>query len=237
MILFLHGFTLTAQSWDPVIARLEGADPVALDLRGHGVARDARPLDFRSVVGDVVSAAPAGATLCGYSLGGRVALRAALDHRGHFGRLVLIGASPGIADPRQRAERRAADEALAARAQRMTMEAFAREWGAMEVFATQPDDVRALAHADRLRNDPRALADVLRGLGSGAIEPMWDRLDELDLPVTLVAGAHDAKYVEIARAMAGRIRGAEVVVVEGAGHAAHLEAPAVVAGVLRAPAG
>lgn len=231
-ILLLHGFTLTARSWDPVIARLQGADSVALDLRGHGAACDARPIDVSSVVSDVVAAAPAGATLCGYSLGGRVALRAALDHPAHFGRLVLIGTSAGVADPRERAERRAADEALAARMQRMTMEAFALEWGSAEVFATQPDDVRALAHADRLRNDPGALAEALRGLGSAAMEPTWDRLGELDLPVTLVAGEHDAKYVEIARAMAERIRGAEVVVVEGAGHAVHLEAPAVMAGVL-----
>jgi 2-succinyl-6-hydroxy-2,4-cyclohexadiene-1-carboxylate synthase len=233
VIVLLHGFTLTGRSWEPVLARLSGPEPVALDLRGHGTARDARPIDFASVVGDVVAVAPAGATLCGYSLGGRVALRAALDHPGRFGRLVLVGASPGIADDVQRAARRAADDALAARVDGMTMEAFAREWGALEVFATQPAGVREFAHADRLRNDPRALAAALRGLGAGAMEPMWDRLSELDMPVTLAAGERDPKYVDIARAMAERIPGAEVAVVAGAGHAAHLEAPDVVAALLR----
>jgi 2-succinyl-6-hydroxy-2,4-cyclohexadiene-1-carboxylate synthase len=232
VILLLHGFTLTGRSWEPVLARLSDPEPVALDLRGHGAARDARPIDFPSVVGDVVDVALVGATLCGYSLGGRVALRAALDHPGRFGRLVLVGASPGIADAAQRAARRAADDALAARLDGATMEAFAREWGALEVFATQPADVRAFAHADRLRNDPRALAAALRGLGAGVMEPMWDRLYELDLPVTLAAGERDPKYVDIARAMAERVPGSEVVVVEGAGHAAHLEAPDVVAALL-----
>jgi 2-succinyl-6-hydroxy-2,4-cyclohexadiene-1-carboxylate synthase len=233
VIVLLHGFTLTGRSWEPVLARLSGPEPVALDLRGHGAVRDARPIDFPSVVGDVLAAAPAGATLCGYSLGGRVALRATLDHPGRFGRLVLVGASPGIADPAERAARRAADDALAARAEGMRMEAFAREWGALEIFATQPADVRAFAHADRLRNDPRALAAALRGLGAGAMEPMWDRLVDLDLPVTLAAGERDPKYVHIARAMAERIPAAEVAVVEGAGHAAHLEAPELVAALLR----
>ena len=233
MIVALHGFTLTGRSWEPVLGRLSDPDPVALDLRGHGAARDARPIDFPSVVRDVVDVAPAGTTLCGYSLGGRVALRAALDHPGRFGRLVLIGASPGIADAAQRARRRAADDALAARLEGMTIEAFAREWGALQVFATQPADVRAFAHADRLRNAPRALAAALRGLGAGVMEPMWDRLYELDLPVTLAAGERDQKYVDIARAMAERVPGSEVVVVEGAGHAAHLEAPEVVAALLR----
>jgi 2-succinyl-6-hydroxy-2,4-cyclohexadiene-1-carboxylate synthase len=233
-IVLLHGFTLTGRSWEPVLERLEGADAVAPDLRGHGDARDRRPIDFASVSADVAAAAPAGATLCGYSLGGRVALRAALDHPGRFARLVLIGASPGIADARERERRRRADEALADRAQGMTMEAFAREWGALEVFATQPAGVREFAHADRLRNDPRALAAALRGLGAGAMEPMWDRLSELDMPVTLAAGERDPKYVDIARAMAERIPGAEVAVVAGAGHAAHLEAPDVVAALLTA---
>ena len=233
MIVLLHGFTLTGRSWEPVLAWLSGSEPVALDLRGHGTARDARPIDFPSVVGDVVAVAPAGATLCGYSLGGRVALRAALDHPGRFGRLVLVGTSPGIADAVQRAARRAADDALAARVDGMTMETFAREWGALGLFATQPAGVSEFAHADRLRNDPRALADALRGLGAGVMEPMWDRLHELDMPVTLAAGERDPKYVDIARAMAERIPGAEVAVVAGAGHAAHLEAPDVVAALLR----
>ena len=153
----LHGFTLTGRSWDPVLARLPPeVDARALDLRGHGAARDARPIDVGAVVEDVAAATPAGATLGGYSLGGRVALRAALDRPGRFGRLVLVGATAGIADPAERARRRAADAALAARMEGMTIEAFADEWGALDVFATQPPEVRAVAHADRLHNDPPA---------------------------------------------------------------------------------
>ena len=48
-------------------------------------------------------------------MGGRIALHAALAPalESRVQRLVLIGASPGIADPAERAERRAADERLA----------------------------------------------------------------------------------------------------------------------------
>src|SRR3954453_24200556 len=141
-IVLLHGFTLTGRSWAPVLERLEGAEAIAADLRGHGAARHRRPIDFASVSADVAAAAPAGATLCGYSLGGRVALRAALDRPGRFGRLVLIGASPGIGDAGQREARRRADEALAERLDGMTMEAFAREWEQLDVFVAQSPEVR-----------------------------------------------------------------------------------------------
>jgi pimeloyl-ACP methyl ester carboxylesterase len=50
--------------------------------------------------------------------------------------------------------------------------------------------------------------------------------------VTLVAGDRDPKYVDLARRMAERIAGAEVVVVPGAGHAVHLEDPDAVAALL-----
>jgi 2-succinyl-6-hydroxy-2,4-cyclohexadiene-1-carboxylate synthase len=234
-IVLLHGFTLTGRSWEPVLERLEGADAVAPDLRGHGDTRDRRPIDFASVSADVAVLGPEGATLCGYSLGGRVALRAALDHPGRFGRLVLIGASPGIADAGRREARRRADEALAERLDGMTMEAFAREWEQLDVFVTQSPEVRALARADRLRNDPRALAAALRGLGTGVMEPLWDRLGELEVPVTLVVGERDEKFERIARGMERRLADAELVIVDGAGHAVHLERPEAVAELLRGP--
>src|SRR6185312_15342086 len=100
--------------------------------------------------------------LVGYSMGGRLALHVALALPGRVGRLVLIGASPGIADPDQRAARRAADEALADEVDVMTIEAFADRWARTGVLADQPAAVRARVHADRLRNAPQGLAAALR---------------------------------------------------------------------------
>ncbi len=212
-----------------MLERLAGVDAVAMDLRGHGSARDVWPIDFDSVVGDL----PPAAVLCGYSMGGRVALRAAFERPGDFGRLVLVGASPGLRSAAARAERRADDEVLAGWLDGATKEEFVSWWGSQEVFATQSESVRAFADADRLRNYPRALAEALRGLGTGAMEPLWDRLGELALPVTLVVGERDAKYVAIAGEMAALIPEARLVVVPGAGHAVHLEAPDAVAEVLQ----
>ncbi|HWF36851.1 MAG TPA: 2-succinyl-6-hydroxy-2,4-cyclohexadiene-1-carboxylate synthase, partial [Solirubrobacteraceae bacterium] len=230
-VLMLHGFTNTGASWAPVIAALgERYRALAPDLRGHGTASQARPVTLEAVIGDLTSLAPArGVTLVGYSQGGRIALHAALALSERVERLVLIGASPGIADPAERAARRAADEALAGEIEGESIEAFATRWAATPVLAGQPDEVRAAAHADRLRSTPAGLAAALRGLGTGALPSLWGRLDELTMPVILIAGERDEKFGAIGEQMAAKIPRAELVVVPGVGHAVHLEAPERVA--------
>src|SRR4051812_44990771 len=163
-------------------------------------------------------------------MGGRIALHSALTLGPEIvTRLVLVGASPGLADPAERAARRAADEALAARIETLTIEAFAAEWGAQPLFADQPERVAAAANADRLRNTPAGLASALRGLGTGVMEPLWERLPQLAIPVTLVVGERDEKFLTLAEAMLARLPNARLVIVPGAGHAAQLENPTAVA--------
>jgi 2-succinyl-6-hydroxy-2,4-cyclohexadiene-1-carboxylate synthase len=232
-LVLLHGFTQTRQSWRRTIAALGGRyralDP---DLPGHGQASERRPASFTACAAYVRALAGDRFTLVGYSMGGRIALYTALALPRHVERLVLVGASPGIADAAEREERRRADEALADRILDVGVEAFATEWGSQELFAGQPERVAAAAHADRLRNTPHGLAAALRGLGTGVMPPLWDRLGELSIPVTLVVGERDAKFRAIAGRMSGAIGDCHVVVVDGAGHAVQLEQPELVAAAI-----
>jgi 2-succinyl-6-hydroxy-2,4-cyclohexadiene-1-carboxylate synthase len=229
-VLLLHGFTNTGASWDPVLAALgERYRAVAPDIRGHGSASEARPVTLEAVIEDVAGSAPDRFTLAGYSQGGRIALHVALALPGRVERLVLIGASPGIADAAERAARRAADEALAAEIEGQGIEEFAARWAQTPVLADQPERVRAAAHADRLRSTPAGLAAALRGLGTGALPSLWGRLGELGIPVTLIVGERDEKFQAIGAAMARELPRAQVLVVAGVGHAVHLEAPERVA--------
>jgi 2-succinyl-6-hydroxy-2,4-cyclohexadiene-1-carboxylate synthase len=169
---------------------------------------------------------------CGYSLGGRLCLRLALDRPDLVRALVLVGASPGIADPAVRAERRAADEALAGRIEHEGVAAFLDRWLAGPLFATLP--AQAAGRADRLANTAEGLAYALRRLGTGAQEPLWDRLRALRPPTLLVAGALDGKFAAIAGQMAAAIGPhARVALVQGAGHAVHLERPAELAALMQ----
>ncbi len=207
---------------------------ISPDLRGHGSAAALAPVTLAAVLGDLDALITEATTLIGYSQGGRIALHAALDPRlgPRISRLVLIGASPGIADPAERATRRAADAALADRIESLTIDAFAREWAQTPVLRGLDPETAAEAHADRLANTPAGLAAALRGLGTGTLTPLWDRLGELTIPVHLVCGERDEKFRAIAAEMATRLPDGEVLTVPGAGHQVHLEAPESIARLL-----
>jgi 2-succinyl-6-hydroxy-2,4-cyclohexadiene-1-carboxylate synthase len=233
-VLLLHGFTHTGSSWDPVVAALgERYRVLAPDIRGHGAAADVDPATLEALLADIDGLAPGEPfVLVGYSMGGRIALHAAIAKPARIRRLVLIGASPGIADATDREQRRLADERLADDVERSTIEEFAGRWARTPVLAGMPADVAECVAADRLRNKPSGLARALRGLGTGALPSLWDRLGELPMPVTLVVGERDRKFRAIAREMAASIGSGDVVTVAGVGHAVHLEAPAEVAQII-----
>lgn len=236
-LVFLHGFGGTRHAWDRVIARLDPQRyrPLALDLPGHGdLGSYNRPITFAACVQEVLAAAPERFALCGYSLGGRIAQHVALVAPERVSRLVLVSTSPGIEDPYERAQRREADRQLAEDLERLPFEDFIERWRTQPLFLDDPPELAALAREDQLRNDPHALATAMRGIGTGEMEPLWQRLGELTMPVTIVVGERDAKFRALGTRMHGRLLQCQVDVVPG-GHAAPLESPDALARILQRP--
>ena len=224
-LVLVPGFTQTASAWDAVVARLP-------------TDAGATPVDVPTGLGFVETAAAIGerggrAVYAGYSMGGRLCLRLALDRPALVRGLVLLSASPGIADDVERAARRDSDEKLAREVERDGVDAFLERWLRQPLFSTLPADAAGL-DARRAANTVATLTHALRALGAGVQEPLWDRLGELEPPFVPAAGVLDEKYVGIAFAMAERV-GPDVhpVLIGGAGHAAHLENPEGVASLLR----
>ena len=237
-MLLLHGFTGSVEAWGEVILQglaAAGLRVLAVDLPGHGrsdVPDTPRRYHLESVVHDLLDVLDARGlerpAWVGYSMGGRIALGAAVLHPDRVGRLVLESASPGLESEADREARRRSDEALSRRILDRGIEAFVSEWMDLPLFATQrrlPEPVIARARRRRLRCSPRGLALTLRGLGTGSQPSFWADLGSLPHRTLLLAGGLDTKYVEIAERMAARISGVERRTVADAGHTVHREAP------------
>jgi 2-succinyl-6-hydroxy-2,4-cyclohexadiene-1-carboxylate synthase len=233
-VVFLHGFSGTRHAWDETIAQLppETYTALALDLPGHGEDVDApRPISFDGCVASVLARAPERFVLVGYSMGGRIALHVALAGSQRIERLVLVSATAGIEDPLERARRREDDLRLATEIESRPIGVFVERWREQPMFAADPPEVGARARADQLRNRPDGVAAALRGIGTGEMLPLWDRLDGLNIPVTVIAGERDVKFCKLAKRMAAMLPKADLRVVPG-GHGLPYERPDLLAAEL-----
>lgn len=230
-LVLVHGFTQTRRCWEPVASDLAtDHELVLVDAPGHGGSSEVRA-DL-AAGGRLLAEVGGPGTYVGYSMGGRFVLHTALARPDAVRGLVLIGATAGIEDDRERTARRAEDEARAARIEAIGVPAFLDEWLALPLFAGLPPD--SAHRAEREANTAEGLASSLRLAGTGTQVPSWDRLHELEMPVLVVAGAEDAKFLAAGERLAASIGGnATFATVSGAGHTAHLEQPQRFLAVLR----
>ena len=237
-VLLIHGFTGRGTSWGRHATAL--ADRFRLvtpDLPGHGrtatppnAARASVECTADDLAAILARRGRAPAMVVGYSLGARIALRLAVARPELVRRLVLESPSAGFVSEEERSARRALDEDRAARLEARGIRAFVDEWEREPVFDGQADRLpRARRHAlraRRLANRPAGLAVSLRGAGQGSMEPLFDKLHAVRCPTLVIAGAEDPIGRRRAAAIAAGIRDSRLEVVQRAGHAPHLEAPA-----------
>jgi len=222
MVLFIPGFMQRGDAWRPVAELLPERYPsTLLDHSEHS---------FEGRMGEILESGAD--VLVGYSLGGRLALRAALRSPDSFTAVVLVGSTAGIEEGPMRAQRAEADEKLASWLEAMPIEDIVALWERQPLFADQPESLVEEQRPGRLSQDPRSLALLLRTAGQGVLEPVWHELPALELPLLAIAGARDDGYSAAAKRMAHVAPNARAAIVEDAGHAAHLQQPEEVAGLI-----
>jgi 2-succinyl-6-hydroxy-2,4-cyclohexadiene-1-carboxylate synthase len=244
-LVLLHGFTGCGANWalagatavfPPLLPNIQLITP---DIIGHGRApapHDPTPYTMPSAAEQIVQNLAQQNIqrihLLGYSMGGRLALYIARHYPHLVQSLILESSSPGLATEAERAARRQQDEALAERIEREGIPAFVAYWESLPLWQSQTGldtAVRQALHAQRLANQPHALAHSLRQMGTGAQPSLWAELPQLTLPILLLTGELDPKFCHINQQMAAQLPHATWHVVPQAGHAVHLEQPLVYA--------
>ncbi|MFC0676306.1 pimeloyl-ACP methyl ester esterase BioH [Lysobacter korlensis] len=224
----VHGWAMHAGLFAPLVERLrEHCTLHLVDLPGHGHARDdARPLDPGALAGELVDRVP-GAVWLGWSLGGQVALRAALDHPQHVRGAILVASSPRFVRdedwPHGVSPTLFSDFGDALKRDfRGTLDGFL----ALEALGSSSaqEELRGLrAHAfARGEPAPRALLEGLVLLDSFDVR---DELPGLQVPSLWISGRRDRLVPAGAMpAAAERTPQARSVVIANAGHAPFLGA-------------
>jgi 2-succinyl-6-hydroxy-2,4-cyclohexadiene-1-carboxylate synthase len=220
---FIPGFMQSGSAWAPVADLLPQRYPRLLLSHAEQT--------FEGRLREIAEAG-AGAVLAGYSLGGRLALHAILRDPERYAGLVTVGSAAGIEAPGARTERAQADAKLAAWMETQPIDTIVSIWERQPLFADQSDTLVEQQRGDRLSQDPRALALLLRTAGQGALEPVWQRLHTMQVPLLAIAGERDHPYAQAAARMARAAPNGRAAIVEAAGHAAHLQRPQAVANLL-----
>lgn len=223
-VLFLPGFIQRADAWLTVAG--------AVSERYPSFVLEFETWTFEERLAEIREAAEPGAVLTGYSLGGRLALQAAVRDPDRYGALALVGATAGIEDAAERESRAVADAELGDWIETHSIEEVVERWERNPVFASQSPGLVELQREGRLEHDPADLARLLRSAGQGVLDPVWDRLPELPMPVLAIAGEQDERYLRAAERIAAVAPRGMARAIPGAGHAAHLERPREVAAAL-----
>lgn len=228
MLLALHGFTETDVVWQELLSPHFPNLKCPL-LPGHGWKPCTTSTTMVGTAAEFIANIPANEPidLLGYSMGGRLAIRVALENPQRIRRVVLISCNPGIADQAERIDRRRRDEHLAQILEEDGIGPFVAWWQSNPTLRPAKPFSRAMQESlrcMRLNHEPCGLAWSLRTLGSCSDEGnMWPRLGELRMPVLLASGEADSKYHQIMGEMAKHIPGARHEVIAAAGHAIHRE--------------
>lgn len=219
-LLLSHGFGATGRMWDGQReAFAERWRVISWDMRGHGetespddpaqYSTDHTVADMRALL---LELGIRRAIIGGLSLGGYVSLAFHAAHPEMVRALVICDSGPGYRNP----------EARAAWNERAFRRAAELESGGLDVLARSSREMR---DAVRHHRSAKWLAHAARGMLAQQDGRVIDTLPGIRVPTLVIVGDQDEPFLAPCRYMAGKIPGARLEVIAGAGHSANLDQP------------
>jgi 2-succinyl-6-hydroxy-2,4-cyclohexadiene-1-carboxylate synthase len=231
-LFLLHGFMGSSADFHPAISTLsQHFHCICIDLPGHGqtpIALGASEAidDYVSTAEQILAIAPDNCYLLGYSLGGRLALYLTLHYPDRWRKVILESASFGLPTAQMRQERQRQDSAIARKLRQpdLDLAAFVYNWYQQPVFtgiADHPNFSELIV--SRSNNNPLALARSLETIGLGQQPYLGKLLATNKIPLLLLVGEQDPKFVEIGHQINQSCPQSELIVVPNCSHNIHFQ--------------
>lgn len=237
-LLLVHGFPLDHHMWDD-LANLLASDfrLIIPDLRGFGQTTGFREESAMSQMAVDLERLLEGleireaVTFCGLSMGGYVGWQFWKNHRSHIERLILMDTKAVADSDEQKKVRHETAQMVLAEGMHALPEKMIPKLLAEQTIAARPEVVKALSEM-MLRQRPQGVAAALRGMAHRPDVTPW--LADIDLPVLVICGEHDAiSPPEEMAEIANNIPAANYAEIPGTGHMTPMEAPDLVAQAIR----
>ncbi|MCH2450494.1 MAG: 2-succinyl-6-hydroxy-2,4-cyclohexadiene-1-carboxylate synthase [Gracilimonas sp.] len=235
-LILLHGFMGSGQSFKHLIPKLRHfCNPITIDMLGHGETEGAelhyrfstkeQVADLSKLISEQLRIP---SFLYGYSMGGRMALQLTLHRQDLFTGVILESSTFGIEGETERQARQAldakkSDDLLG------NFEGFLENWKRMPLFESSTASEQLLDQVNEIQQQqsPLWLANSLQGFGTGTMPCVRHGLSKIAIPVELVVGEKDSKFIHLNRQMEKELQDAELRTVKNAGHRVHLDQPEV----------
>jgi pimeloyl-[acyl-carrier protein] methyl ester esterase len=251
-LLFVHGWGMHGGMWGGVLARLaEHCRVLAVDLPGHGLSgkgacekgegngeKGGAPvlpfpssLFFLDVIVDQLAAQfPGPLTVCGWSLGGQVALRWAKRCPQQVQRLILVSSTPCFVQRDDWSCAMAADTlaAFSSAMQQNYLQTLRRFLSLQLRGSEQERELLAVLRGSLLSRGEPDLAALQAGLDILRDSDQRAALPQILQPTLVIAGERDTLTpLPAMQFMAAQLPNAQLATIAGAAHAPFLSHPAI----------
>ena len=237
-LVLIHGGAQNAHTWDTVALALD-RPLLAVDLPGHGHSdwredRDYWPVRNAEAIAAVMAAlAPSAKALVGMSLGGLTAIRIASTRPDLVQRLVLVDVTPGVDEVKAApiADFVSGPESFE------SFDVLLERTKQFNPTRTTSSLRRGLLHNARPREDGQWIwrYDRLRPPGDGIqFGELWPDVAAIQAPTLLLRGSLSGVVTDDdVERFRGLLPGADVTVVDGAGHSIQGDRPVELAALIR----
>lgn len=231
-LIFFHGFMGSGRAFEHILPDLKKfCNPITIDLIGHGKTEAPDNADLFTTENQIRQIHSIldrfqfkDQYAYGYSMGGRVLFQLIASYPDLFKGVCIESSHCGIEDKAVRDDRVKTDIKRAEKLEK-NFSQFLDDWQSLPLFASSSEKIKQNYREIMENQSPAMMAYSLKSFGAGVMPSICEKLHQLQLPVYLVAGSNDQKYVNRMTEISKLNNHFELIVADNAGHRVHTDRP------------